>query len=776
MRDEYSPLRMIELLISICQAVAYAHSKGIIHRDLKPDNVMLGHYGEVLVMDWGLAKVIGRKDKPGADATIRITTSRAQDQSQATMEGSIAGTPAYMSPEQAAGKISALNERTDIYSLGAILYEILTGEPPYTGSQALEVVQQVVDGPPFPIKKRKGSFGFAPIPRELIAICERAMARKPADRYATAIAMRDDLQAYLENLPVAAAPDNPLQRLGKWIKRNRRQVKSGTLSAAAVLLIVFSAWFGWHEWTKRQLINQGSKSFDEARNEYKYKSPPIPVSPNDPYAAQMSRTIWAQNAGAYRNRIQQAMEPLRKALDLSPNDSQARTLMAETNMELWRLAVFEKNEELAKVSRRDVELYSPDPAVYAAELNGFGSFVATFDAADAEAFLFSFETLNVRGKDGAPEATRWIPVPYDVKGKQFDGGFLEQETRRLAEGRPVPVDRHSIFNLEPTQQSKIGSGKQVVIPQLPQGNYMLLVRATGRLDVRISFRMERLAKMKLDYILPKLEENPPGFFYMAGGDVIVGGETAGASAPRTVKIAPAWIYHDEISMGEYALFLQSLFKSGKAREAMQRLPKDFGKNIATLGPNGEMVPSEAGIESEAFAKSPVRGVSFNDAHAYVEWRGNQEGLPYRLPAEWEWESACRGADGRKYSWGETPGKGLAVVTQGYGDMGNHMSWKWEDYKDESPWGIHNLAGGVAEWTLSLFDPMAREEDPVFGQHAIRGNAWALPPVGLECAFRTSGQPDYFHPTIGFRMALDHPYTRTGPAQSAPPDPHAGHQH
>jgi formylglycine-generating enzyme required for sulfatase activity len=78
--------------------------------------------------------------------------------------------------------------------------------------------------------------------------------------------------------------------------------------------------------------------------------------------------------------------------------------------------------------------------------------------------------------------------------------------------------------------------------------------------------------------------------------------------------------------------------------------------------------------------------------------------------------------------------------------------------------------------MSLFDPMAREQDPVFGQHAIRGNAWALPPVGLECAFRTSGQPDYFHPTIGFRMALDHPYTRTGPAKSAPADPHAGHQH
>jgi formylglycine-generating enzyme required for sulfatase activity len=91
-----------------------------------------------------------------------------------------------------------------------------------------------------------------------------------------------------------------------------------------------------------------------------------------------------------------------------------------------------------------------------------------------------------------------------------------------------------------------------------------------------------------------------------------------------------------------------------------------------------------------------------------------------------------------------------------------VSWKWQDNKDEAPWGsVHNMAGGAAEWTDSLYDPKATAQDPVFGQHTIRGNAWALPPVGLECAFRTSGQPDYFHPTIGFRLALDWPLKRLG---------------
>ena len=113
-----------------------------------------------------------------------------------------------------------------------------------------------------------------------------------------------------------------------------------------------------------------------------------------------------------------------------------------------------------------------------------------------------------------------------------------------------------------------------------------------------------------------------------------------------------------------------------------------------------------------------------------------------------------------------PRSGLAIVTQGYGDLGANISWRWQDYKDESPWGVHNLAGGVAEWTSSMYDEKAKPNDPVYGQRAIRGNAWSLPPNGLECAFRTSGQPDYFHPTIGFRPALDWPVKALPGAEAA----------
>lgn len=267
--------------------------------------------------------------------------------------------------------------------------------------------------------------------------------------------------------------------------------------------------------------------------------------------------------------------------------------------------------------------------------------------------------------------------------------------------------------------------------------------------------------MQQHFVLPKAGEYPPGFFYVAGGDVMVGGTTAGAPPLHSTPIAPAFIFHDEISMGEYAAFLGDLVKTGRMAEAKQRLPKDFGRNLANWV-NGRLLPAD-GSDPVAFAKSPVRGVSYHDAMAYVAWRTKQDGLAYRLPYDWEWEGVCRGADARTYSWGNAPGKGLAVVTQGYGDTGSKISWKWEDYKDESPWGVHNLAGGAAEWTASLYAPNASPQDPVFGQYAIRGNAWALPPTGLECAFRTSGLPDYFHPTIGFRLALDYPVRRVGEA-------------
>lgn len=185
--------RLIEAFHRVCEAVAYAHARGVLHRDLKPANIMLGTFGEVLVMDWGLAKVVGSEEPAPGPAPVRVDLTAG-----ATRSGTVAGTPAYMPPEQARGELDQLDTRADVYALGAILYEILDGAPPYRGRDALD---DVLAGPPRPLAANAHGRRARPgpqIPQALIEICARAMARAPDDRFDDARALADALGGWLE--------------------------------------------------------------------------------------------------------------------------------------------------------------------------------------------------------------------------------------------------------------------------------------------------------------------------------------------------------------------------------------------------------------------------------------------------------------------------------------------------------------------------------------------------------------------------------------------------
>ena len=293
--------RAISVLVRICQTVEFAHTHGVIHRDLKPSNIMVGQLGEVYVLDWGLAKAIGRQDIRDVRPDVGNHTNESQSQdsqsqdnadlsfgdppssqsprfsqsigansnSQAatdetnfdasnridrvaddidtrpltradmtelesrrplkTVDGSVIGTPAFMSPEQASGHLDQIDQRSDIYALGTILYQLLVGKPPYVSgdksTKPVEILKSILDGPPQPITEISPD-----CPAELAAVCKKAMARDKNQRYHSAVELADDMQAYLDDRVVAAYASGAIAGARKWVRRNRAVAMASALA------------------------------------------------------------------------------------------------------------------------------------------------------------------------------------------------------------------------------------------------------------------------------------------------------------------------------------------------------------------------------------------------------------------------------------------------------------------------------------------------------------------------------------------------------------------
>ncbi len=412
--DKYPLSFLLTVFQKVCDAIAFAHSRGVHHRDLKPENIMIGDFGEVLVMDWGLSKETGFASEAEDVAMSAAITS---DGELRTLDGSVLGTPTYMAPEQARGEINAVDERSDIYALGVILHEILYLQAPVSGENMNEVVQKVATGmfDAMPDRPRPHLPG-GKIPVSLDAVRRKALAFDPARRYQRVQDLQADLAAYQSGFATSAEGAGLGKQMVLLVKRNKGVASS--VAGAVVALVGLSAWFTTHLIAER---NHSRRQEQKAQAELATR-----------IAADEARAKAEQAADAERLKAQEAdtgrIAALAAADEIKTSAEEQRRLLEERERNMAAAAV-----QMAERSRRHLLDGQPKEA-----LDAIGQAVS-LSPSNADHVLTQAHLLQSSARFA--EAREAYRRALDLGADRRTAGTnleLSTELERVQAGRVVP--------------------------------------------------------------------------------------------------------------------------------------------------------------------------------------------------------------------------------------------------------------------------------------------------------------------------------------------------
>jgi eukaryotic-like serine/threonine-protein kinase len=737
--EGWTQRRLVEALRDVSHAIGYAHAEGVIHRDLKPANVMLGEFGEVLVVDWGLAKVVGVADQPAAATATPMP--QVNSRPWVTEEGVVMGTPAYMAPEQAAGA-SDVDERTDIYGLGAILYEILTQERPFAGETTLEVLRKVASGELVTPAERRtrpdaaAAADWPEVPHDLDAVCRTAMARDPALRYPSAARLADELTAWLEGV--------------RQRERRERVARDATDEARRLL--------DEHR-EQRARAQQQQAEVTRLRKAIPFHAP-----------ADEKQPLWEAEA-AHRDACAKAAEAeggadaaFGAALAAVPDHPAARAGKCELILQRYLEAERAGERDQLLLLARAIEQYDTDGAPWRARLRARGRIMVRTrayaclclaplapDQAARLTDLFGGE-CDLAWRDGGPApgvelAPEDLPVPALGLPDGVTWGHgpacrpADLDGVRLRLRAWVEHAREPRLILGPAQD--LPPAPWAAPLELDAGSYMLEAEAEGFAPLLASVRVDRDGLWEQDLVLYRPDELPDGFVVVPGGSFRFGPPRHGARWADERVTRDVFLARLPVSLGEYLAFLHDL----PPEEASRRQPRDGEKSFLIeedtrlrFPREGEATPFPVGPDT------PALGISWHDALAYCAWTSRRLGRVVRLPHDLEAEKAARGVDGRTYTWGEAydgtysntivshPGGGRPAVLDAFpGDL--------------SPYGLRHVAGNTVTWCLNAGD------GPYRNLRLLRGAAFNYSPKSATTHDRAGIPPEAVRSVCGLRLAI-----------------------